>query len=304
MQIRRESNNVGSQEIGDNMKEFDVIHQYGEELERRLRLKTFPLAVKLLEREEDIPKGAQRPMRDFGYHLSLCQAFLRSRVEGTNIYGAPIDGMAPPSPAIAMLKEDMWCPEPIIGYGLAEAPPYFLEGHTRFPGTHKTLEAGRAWAQAFPRLEVGKYIGVVSAPLSATNFKPDLVVIYCDSAQISLLISAANRKEGEVDFPCRLSPSAACVRAIVPVIQEGRFHVALPCWGDRTRAMAQDSELIFSVPVDKVQGLLLELRAFEETGRKMPVQRSLCPEHEMPDSYVTLAKILGVKGMKGDGSAK
>ncbi len=40
---------------------LDVFHNCGEELEKRLRLKTFPLAVKLLEKEEDISEGAQRP---------------------------------------------------------------------------------------------------------------------------------------------------------------------------------------------------------------------------------------------------
>ncbi|NIM05156.1 MAG: hypothetical protein GTN65_05965, partial [Armatimonadetes bacterium] len=84
----------------------------------RVRLKTFPLALKLLEKEGDIPDGAKRPLRDFGYHLSLCQAFQISRRDGATI---------------AMLKEDNWCFEPVVGYGLGEAPQYFLEGHNRFP---------------------------------------------------------------------------------------------------------------------------------------------------------------------------
>jgi len=54
---------------------LSVLHEYGEELEKRLRLQTFSLAVKLLEKEEDIPKGTKRPMKDFGYHLLLCQGF-------------------------------------------------------------------------------------------------------------------------------------------------------------------------------------------------------------------------------------
>ena len=48
---------------------LSVLHEYGQELERRIRLQTFPLAIKLLEREKDIPEEAQRPMKDFGYHL-------------------------------------------------------------------------------------------------------------------------------------------------------------------------------------------------------------------------------------------
>jgi uncharacterized protein (DUF169 family) len=110
------------------MAELECYHGYGDELERRLRLKTFPLALKLLENEGDMPDEAERPLRDFGHHLSLCQAFQISRREGATI---------------AMLKEDNWCPEPVIGYGLGDPPEYFLEGHNRFPRDVETLEAGK-----------------------------------------------------------------------------------------------------------------------------------------------------------------
>ena len=155
------------------MVDFEIYREYGEEIERRLRLKTFPLAVKLLEKEGDIPEGVKRPVKDFGYHLSLCQSYQISRERGT---------------PMAMLKEDMWCFEPVVGYGLGKPPEYFLEGHNRFPRDVKTLEVGSHYAQEFPRLEVGEYVGVMSAPLRIANFEPDLVMIYCDSAQFMLVI--------------------------------------------------------------------------------------------------------------------
>ena len=37
------------------MANLKIYHEYGEELEKRLRSKTFPLAVKMLKKEEDIP---------------------------------------------------------------------------------------------------------------------------------------------------------------------------------------------------------------------------------------------------------
>ena len=62
-----------------------IFHKYGEELEKRLRLQTFPLAIKLLEKEGDLPEGAIRPKRDLGRHLALCEGFATSRREGTTI---------------------------------------------------------------------------------------------------------------------------------------------------------------------------------------------------------------------------
>ena len=185
--------------------------KYGNELEDKLRLQSYPLALKLLKTENDIPSGAYRPLRDFGYHLSLCQAYERSRRGGTEI---------------AMLKEDMWCFEPVVGYGLGEPPDYFMQGHNRYPRDVKTLEAGQHYAEQFPRLEVGEYVGVVSAPLKSASFQPDLVVIYCDSEQLNLLLLAREYSDG-YNLPCALSSHAACVYAVVPSITSGKCQVAV-----------------------------------------------------------------------------
>ena len=149
------------------MSEIDSLRGYGEELERRLRLATSPMAIKLLRKGKKITEGAKRPLPDFGYHLSACQGFSMSRRQGITV---------------AMLKEDMWCPEPVISLGFAEPPQYFLDGHNRFPGSVATLEAGSTWAREFPRLKAGDYVGIVSAPLTSATFEPDVVVIYGNPA--------------------------------------------------------------------------------------------------------------------------
>lgn len=254
-------------------------HSFGEEIERRLRLKTFPLAMKLLEKEGDIPEGATRPKRDLGYRINACQAFSMSR-----------RGQA----MIAMLKEDMWCPEPVIGYGLAEPPEYFLQGHNRFPESARTLEAGKDWAQAFPRLEYGKYIGIVSAPLTIANFEPDLVMIYCDPSQLTQLLNAINWKDGH-DITCRLSGHAACVYSIVTVIQNREFQVTSPCGGDRGTAVAQDDELIFTAPREALQDLVLGLRYLSKYGSTLPREPWLRPEGELRESYTKIARMMGME---------
>jgi uncharacterized protein (DUF169 family) len=258
-----------------NQKELESC---GEELARRLSLRTFPLAMKLLEREKDIPQGAMRPLRDLGYHLELCQAYATSRREGTTI---------------ALLLEDMWCMEPIIGYGFAEPPKYFLDGHNRFPQDVETLEAGKNYASDFPRLPAGKYIGVLSAPLKATSFQPDLVVLYGDSAQLSLLLLAREYKVGH-DLKCSISSHAACVYSVVPAIQTGECQVAIPCRGDRYSAMAGSDEFIFSVPMGKLEDLMAGLRYLETKGSKLPRNYRMKPEPELPESYIKIAKMIGM----------
>jgi len=259
------------------MTELQVYRDIGEELERRLRLKTFPVAVRLLHTEADIPNGATRPLADGGHHLSLCQAFQLSRRAGQ---------------AVAMLKEDNWCFEPVVGYGLAEPPEYFMQGHNRYPRDVATLEAGSHYAHEFPRLEAGKYVGVLSAPLPMTTFEPDLVMIYADSAQLGLLLLGREYKEG-YNLKVSLSSHAACVYAIVPAVQTGECQVAVPCRGDHYRAMAGDDEMIFTVPVQRLDDLMAGLRHVNATGSTLPTGYSFFPEYPLPESYEKIAKMMG-----------
>jgi len=254
------------------------LQNYGEELKSRLCLKTFPLAVKLLEKEKDIPQGAMRPLRDSGRHIELCQAYATSRREGATV---------------VMLLDDMWCMEPVIGYGMVEPPKAFLEGQNRFPQDVETLEAGKNYAADFPHLPAGKYIGVVSAPLKTTSFTPDLIIIYTDSEQLSLALLAREFRVGH-DLKCSLSSHAACVYSVVPAIKTGECQVAIPCRGDRYSAMAGTDEFIFSVPLSKLENLMAGLRYLETKGSKLPRNYRMKPEPELPESYMKIAKMIGM----------
>ena len=261
------------------MPTLSDFNSYGEELERQLRLNTFPLAVKLLEKEEDVPEGSIRPKRDLGYHLFLCQGFAMSRREGK---------------LVAMLKEDMWCYVPVIALGLAEPPEYYLAGHVDFPLRVRTLEAAKNLVDTSPRLEYGRYVGIVSAPLKTANFEPDLVVIYCNSVQLMTLLSGIRYKEGH-QVTTTLSPGSACVYSTVPVIQDGKCQVAVPCGGDRRWAIAQDDEIVFSVPKEKLKDLMLGLRHFDESGPVLPIGFVMRPEATLPESYVKIGRMVGME---------
>ena len=57
------------------MADFDIYREYGEELEKRIRLKTFPLAVKLLKEEGDIPDGYVKPMERLLTDTQVLQSY-------------------------------------------------------------------------------------------------------------------------------------------------------------------------------------------------------------------------------------
>jgi uncharacterized protein (DUF169 family) len=258
-------------------------NSFGEEIERRLLLRTSPVAIKLLETEKDIPEGALRPKRDLGFHLGLCQAFAMSRRERKTV---------------AMLKGDHWCYLPVIAFGLAEPSDFFLQGNTFFKFSVGDLKAAGNLAKAFPRLEHGKWVGIVSAPLSAAQFEPDIVVIYCNTNQLRCLLSGVKYRDGYLVKPT-LDPSGACFQATVPVLQTGECQVTIPCGGDRAHALAQDDEMIFSIPKSRLEDLMFGLRYFDEAGRGYSrFAPDLRPEYPLSDLYLEAGKMVGLEVRK------
>ena len=258
------------------LKDFN---RWGEELETRLKLRTSPIAIRMIEKEADIPKEAKRPRKDFGSHLALCQAFAKSRREGLTV---------------AMLREDHWCYVPVIAQGLAKPPDFYLEGNTDYPQRVADPEAAKTLAKTSPRLEYGKYIGIVSAPLRTAAFEPDLVVAYCDSAQLRGLLTGLKYKKGEI-VTTTLNPGGACVQCTIPTLLSGGCQVTVPCGGDSRRALARDDEMIFSIPAGKLEDLMAGLKHLDDTGtgyrQAAPDMR---PEYLQPEMYVKLGKMVGL----------
>jgi uncharacterized protein (DUF169 family) len=260
------------------LKEYN---NYGEDLEKLLVLKTSPIAVKMLEKEEDIPEGAIRPKKDYGYHLAQCQAFAMSR-RGRKA-------------TIAMLKEDNWCPAPVSAYGLVEP----REEYVGFPYMVENEKASRNLSETSPQFEYGKYIGIVSAPLKMANFEPDLVLVYSNTAQLRSLLLAVKYKEGML-VTSEFDPLRSCVFAIVPVILDGNYRITLPDTGEQHRTMSGEDEIIFSIPRDKIENVVLGLKHFEEqthdyVHRYSHLDFAMQPDFPQPEHYIKMFKAWGIE---------
>jgi uncharacterized protein (DUF169 family) len=213
------------------MTTLSDFNRYGEELEKILLLRTSPIAVKMLEKEEDIPQGAIRPKKDRGYHLAQCQAFALSRRE---------------KETVAMLKEDNWCPAPVMAYGLVEKPD---DSRNR---EHRDYDC----------FEYGKYIGIVTAPLRSANFEPDVVIVYSNTSQLRSLLLAMKFEE-RASINSRFFPPS-CAYSVVHVMLTGQYYVILPDPGEYQRALGDEGEMMFAIPGDKMEGLISDLIQFNE----------------------------------------
>jgi uncharacterized protein (DUF169 family) len=241
-----------------SVPELNTFNKYGEELEISLILRTSPVAVKMLEKDAEIPKEAFRPKSDGGYHIAQCQAFGLSRREGKTV---------------AMLKEDHWCPTALMAYGMVEKPDSMAK-----------------WGESFLSFEVGKYIGVVTAPLKSATFTPDVVLIYSNPAQIrGMLLTMMYGDQSQVSGHFFLPSCAHCV---VNPMKTGKYCIVLPDPGEYERALTLEEEMIFAVPQEKMPGLMagLKNRGFSHRDQHM----SMLPNFEQPQFYRDLFKSWGL----------
>lgn len=243
------------------MTALGEFNKYGEELEQYLLLRSSPIAVKMLEKESDIPEGAVRPRKDRGQHLAQCQAFALSRREGTTV---------------AMLKEDHWCPTAPMAYGMVDQP-----------------ESIAKMTHPYDRFEREKYVGIVTAPLKKANFMPDVVIIYANPAQLrglllTLPVSDVPSVSGHF-FP----PS--CGWAVVDPMKTKQFYVVVPDPGEYQRALTEEGDMMFSIPQEKMPTLMANVRKnehgpFSYRDHHMFMQS----DFERPDFYKDLFKSWGL----------
>jgi len=243
------------------VKEFN---EYGEMLERLLGLKTSPLAVKMIESEEDIPEGAYRPKRDDGIHYSQCQAFAMSRRD---------------KKTVAMLKEDNWCPAPITAFGLDERP----ERPDMVPGQ----------AMGYYCFEPGKYIGILTAPLRSATYIPDLVLMYPTTNQLRSLLMTLQPEDAENLKSHFFAPS--CTYAVVNPILTGQYWIVLPDPGEYERALGGEDEMMFSVPKVKLEEFMSDFnKAQEGSWGYSRFNYIMQPDFPQPDIYKNVFKQWGL----------
>jgi uncharacterized protein (DUF169 family) len=267
---------------GQEATSLAAFNTYGADLEKLVFLKTYPIAIKMLESESEIPKGAIRPKKDRGEHYAMCQVFGVVRRQGMTL---------------AIFKEDHWCFEPLISYGLVETPQDYLDGFTNsFFIANK--EAAAKHARTMTRLPYGKYAGMVLGPLKTANFVPDLTMIYSNTAQLRHLLFSLRYLNG-TQVTSTIDPIGSCVHSVVPSLLDGECEVTVPDPGDYERANAQDDEMILTVPTRRLKELMDGIYHFEKSN--MGFRRfsySVQPDFQQPPFYQDYFKRWGLDAPK------
>ena len=262
----------------EEMTPLETMNKYGSDLLNMLALRTYPIGIKMLKDESEIPQGAVRPKKDLGEHYASCQAFALVRQRGMTL---------------AMFLEDHWCFEPIIGYGLVEPPKDFYEGSgSDFFVQNK--EAAKERNNSIPILPYGKYAGMVLAPLQKANFIPDLTVIYCNATQLRQMLFGMMLKNG-YRVTSTLDPVWSCVHSVVPSLLNGECEVTVPDFGEYQRGAVTDDEMMLTIPTGKMEEMMSGVYNYDKMGLGYrSIGREIKGDFQQPPFYKEYFKKWGL----------
>ena len=248
----------------------------GKTLSQLLRLQTRPLAVKLLSPGEEFPKRVHRPTRLLKHKVTICQGITMARRYGWRI---------------GLIKDDVCCAAALVAYGWVETEPTLDEvAHVMLAADYaENPEAARKQIEAIPRLDKGVCAGLIVSPLELTTWKPDLVMIYCNPAQMMRLVQAATYHDGRPINSSFGGRAVSCAEGIIRTFQADEPQVVIPGGGDRIFAMTGDDELAFTTPARLIDQLIEGLGiAGRRAGVTYPIPFYQAFEPRFPPSYEKL----------------
>jgi dephospho-CoA kinase len=222
-------------------------------LERLMRLKSFPVAFKLLEKKEAL--SGIPLIRRMSHKATLCQLINLARNFDWTVGAEPQDFTSAMCPSII---------------GLADTSPYMKDGTFRSIVWTKSRADGKKYEEGVPRLPAGKYEAVALAPLVYNPFDPDIILIYGNPAQMMLLINALQFEHYEVmQFYC--VGESSCSDAIARCYMTGKPSLTIPCYGERRYGHAQDDELVMAIPADRLDKAVSGMEALYRRGIRYPI---------------------------------
>ncbi len=224
--------------------ELEQYREVGNDLYHRLHLPTYPVAVKFIQSEDEIPPEAIRPSAG-GQKWALCQAFTYARRHGMHS---------------AMTDKDNFCVPSSVSMGWVEVPMKGLFESQIRQGWHKDRAAEKrkfdfiantlyGGPEGQERLyKMSQYMGFICSPLNTTIVIPDSVLIYGDNGHISHLIQALVYDYTEPVTSSFEGFGESCMKgALLPFIT-GKPQVVTPGMGDMAFSGTTVNELAVGIP--------------------------------------------------------
>lgn len=224
----------------------------GNELKKRLALRTEPVAFKRFETAAELEKVEKVTPVEMTH--TFCQLPFMVRVMGMTV-GVRSDGTT-----LDRCKRL----------------------HALYPTTKESMEEeaamlSRTWfgsredalrqQKDYPRMPVGEAIAL--APLARTPFEPDVISIYGNPAQIMMIMCGMQKVRYE-QFHFSFIGEGACADSIGRCYTSGRPALAIPCYGERSIGQVADDEIVIALPPGEIDRALTGLDMLRKVGFKYP----------------------------------
>ncbi len=241
-------------------------------LNRLIRPVTFPIAVKLVKSADEFPGKARRPSRDMGFKTNPCVAMTMARKYGWTV---------------GMTSDDNACLIAAYTYGWSEPEPETRKALIDFMIAMKYSageQAAKTTMEAVEQVKLGKgkCAGVVFSPLERTKVDPDLVMVFCNAAQLMRLVHGATQETGVAVQSIFSGRGGTCTEGVLQTFKTGKPKVVLPGNGDRVWAMVQDEEMVFTIPANWLDSVIGGLEATHQTGIRYPIPVDVRHEPTFP----------------------
>jgi uncharacterized protein (DUF169 family) len=244
-----------------------------------IRPLTFPVAIKMLKSEAEIPDKTRRPFQQMKKRVAICQGIGMARKLGW---------------AVAMGKEDMQCSLGAAPFGFFKNIDFYNEGNLAAGMFTVSKEAGKREEDLVDRFEYGQYTHILVASLDRASFEPDVIMVYGNPAQIMRMIQGALYNEGG-NVQSSSMGRLGCA-GMITVMKTNQCRYTVPGNGDRIFGMTQDWEMAFLMPSAKVDAVIDGMAKSHKGGIRYPITSFFDFEATFPPSYQELVKIWQAEG--------
>jgi len=233
--------------------------EYGKIFEQYLRPLTFPIGIKLIKSEDELPENCKRPTLDLKLQNFMCRNFKMVRTYGWTMAVTEKD-------CVCRIARVVYGWDPITEEGIKLANQFSVGLYS------KDVEASEKWLKGLYVTKEPIY-ALVMSPLTRTKIIPDIVQIYCNPAQATRLIQAyLYVVGGKMEFSAS-GRGGSCHEGVIKTIQTDQPQFILLGNGDRVWGGAEDYEVMFSIPKNKIETIIEGLEVTHKAGLRYPIPK-------------------------------
>jgi len=233
-----------------------AIAELAEQLNQLLKLRTFPIGMKLFTdaAEMEAVPGLRRPTK--GKTFTTCQLVTQARIAGFTL-GISHGNVSPLSSCSSVI-------------GLDEPGEIYTSGRKMegvwFEGREAAAQHQAALSRNYP-----KYNGLAVSPLRTARLDPpDICLFYGNPAQMILFINGMQWRNYQ-QYTFTVSGESACADSWGNALKTRKLSLSIPCFAERRYGGVADDEMLIAFPPADLLRAVTGLQGLSKAGLRYPI---------------------------------